>query len=127
MGERLRIVPEGISRGETRHARETAPAGAIELEVAKIHEPTRRTQVDAAFAPQAVGIVVQLATNQIRRLGRASEIRRVFVVGDAERMVPQEGADMAANAFLKLLEEPLPDTFLILTTSEPGAGKRCAP
>ena len=47
--------------------------------------------------------------------------RKVFVVGDAERMVPQEGADMAANAFLKLLEEPLPDTFLILTTSEPGA------
>ena len=47
--------------------------------------------------------------------------RKVFVVGDAERMVPQEGADMAANAFLKLLEEPLPDTVLILTTSEPGA------
>ena len=47
--------------------------------------------------------------------------RKAFVVGDAERMVPQEGADMAANAFLKLLEEPLPDTFLILTTSEPGA------
>ena len=47
--------------------------------------------------------------------------RKVFVVGDAERMVPQEGADMAANAFLKLLEEPLPDTYLILTTSEPGA------
>ena len=47
--------------------------------------------------------------------------RKVFVVGDAERMVPQEGADMAANAFLKLLEEPLADTWLILTTSEPGA------
>lgn len=47
--------------------------------------------------------------------------RKVFIVGDAERMVPQEGADMAANAFLKLLEEPLPDTVLILTTSEPGA------
>jgi DNA polymerase-3 subunit delta' len=36
-------------------------------------------------------------------------------------MVPQEGADMAANAFLKLLEEPPADTTLIITSSEPGA------
>ena len=46
--------------------------------------------------------------------------RKVFVVGDAERMVPQEGAEMAANAFLKLLEEPPADTTIILTSSEPG-------
>src|SRR5437660_1412656 len=36
-------------------------------------------------------------------------------------MVPQEGADMAANAFLKLLEEPPADTHIILTSSESGA------
>lgn len=47
--------------------------------------------------------------------------RKVFIVGDAERMVPQEGAEFAANAFLKLLEEPPADTAIILTTSEPGA------
>jgi len=47
--------------------------------------------------------------------------RKIFVAGDAERMVPQEGADQAANAFLKLLEEPPADTTLILTSSEPGA------
>ncbi len=47
--------------------------------------------------------------------------RRVFVVGDAERMVVQEGSDMAANAFLKLLEEPPPTLTLVLTSSEPGA------
>ena len=47
--------------------------------------------------------------------------RKVFVVGDAERMVAQEGAEFAANAFLKLLEEPLPDTTIVLTTCEPGA------
>lgn len=45
----------------------------------------------------------------------------VFVVGDAERMVSQEGSDQAANAFLKLLEEPPSGTTLILTSSEPGA------
>jgi DNA polymerase-3 subunit delta' len=47
--------------------------------------------------------------------------RKVYIVGDAERMVSQAGADQAANAFLKLLEEPPADTFIILTSSEPGA------
>jgi DNA polymerase-3 subunit delta' len=47
--------------------------------------------------------------------------RKVFVIGDAERMVSQEGSDQAANAFLKLLEEPLADTTIVLTSSEPGA------
>jgi DNA polymerase-3 subunit delta' len=47
--------------------------------------------------------------------------RKVIVVGDAERMVPQEGADMAANAFLKMLEEPPSDTTIVLTSSVPGA------
>jgi DNA polymerase-3 subunit delta' len=46
--------------------------------------------------------------------------RKIFIVGDAERMVPQEGAEFAANAFLKLLEEPPADTQVILTSSEPG-------
>ena len=47
--------------------------------------------------------------------------RKVFVVGDAELMVPQESSPEAANAFLKLLEEPPADTTLILTSSNPGA------
>jgi DNA polymerase-3 subunit delta' len=47
--------------------------------------------------------------------------RKVFIIGDADRMVSQEGADQAANAFLKLLEEPPADTTIILTSSEPGS------
>lgn len=47
--------------------------------------------------------------------------RKVFVVGNADRMVPQASSAEAANAFLKLLEEPPEDTTIILTTSEPGA------
>jgi len=47
--------------------------------------------------------------------------RKVFIVGDAERMTAQEGSDQAANAFLKLLEEPPEDTTILLTSSEPGA------
>ena len=47
--------------------------------------------------------------------------RKVFVIGDAERMGFQEGSEYAANAFLKLLEEPPNDTTVIITSSEPGA------
>jgi len=54
-------------------------------------------------------------------LSPAMARRKVYVIGDAERMVAQAGADQAANAFLKLLEEPPADTFIILTSSESGA------
>jgi len=47
--------------------------------------------------------------------------RKVFVIGDAERLVPQTGAEAAANALLKALEEPPADTVLILTTAAPDA------
>jgi DNA polymerase III subunit delta' len=47
--------------------------------------------------------------------------RKVMILGDADRLIAQEGSDAAANALLKLLEEPLPDTTLVLTSSEPGA------
>src|SRR5437879_3099798 len=47
--------------------------------------------------------------------------RKIMIVADAEQMVVQEGSDQAANAFLKLLEEPPAVTTIILTSSEAGA------
>ncbi|MFN2567835.1 MAG: hypothetical protein ABR499_22820 [Gemmatimonadaceae bacterium] len=70
---------------------------------------------------EAIYVAAVRALLQEAVLSPALSRRKVFVVGDAERMVPQEGADAAANAFLKLLEEPPADTTLILTSSEPGA------
>ena len=69
-----------------------------------LHLPTIRALVQqAAMAPA---------------LGR----RKVFVVGRAETLMPHEDASAeAANAFLKLLEEPPADTTIVLTSSEPGA------
>jgi DNA polymerase-3 subunit delta' len=68
------------------------------------------------------GIFLRIAQMLVQRasLSPAMAKRKVIVVGDAERMVAQASSDQAANAFLKLLEEPLPDTTVILTTSEPG-------
>lgn len=47
--------------------------------------------------------------------------RKVVVLGNAERLVVQEASQEAANALLKILEEPPADTYLMLTTSEPQA------
>ena len=44
----------------------------------------------------------------------------VFIIGDAELLVPQEASPEAANALLKLLEEPPGKARFVLTSSEPG-------
>lgn len=69
------------------------------------------------------GIYVYAARLLVHRASMTPSLarRKVFIVGDAERMVPQASSQEAANAFLKLLEEPPADTTLILTSSEPGA------
>jgi len=43
------------------------------------------------------------------------------VIAEADRMVPQSASPEAANAFLKLLEEPPDFAYLILTSSRPSA------
>jgi len=65
-------------------------------------------------------------------LGTVTNIRRaaskrpsmadgpVFIIGQAESLVPQEASPEAANALLKLLEEPPGAARFILTSSEPG-------
>lgn len=46
--------------------------------------------------------------------------RQVFIVAEAEELVPQASSPEAANALLKLLEEPPEGTFFVLTSSRPG-------
>jgi DNA polymerase-3 subunit delta' len=47
--------------------------------------------------------------------------RKVFIVGDAERLVAQRASPEAANALLRALEEPPADTVFVLTAGEPNA------
>ena len=47
--------------------------------------------------------------------------RSVFLIGDAERLVPQEGNPEGANTLLKLLEEPPPGSVIVLTARELGS------
>ena len=44
-----------------------------------------------------------------------------FIIGDAEYLVPQEASPEAANALLKLLEEPPDGSRFILTSGNPGS------
>jgi DNA polymerase-3 subunit delta' len=44
----------------------------------------------------------------------------VFIIGEAEALVPQEASPEAANALLKMLEEPPGSARFVLTTSEAG-------
>ena len=86
---------------------------AERLENGGLYEPPGG---DEALYVATVRAIVQSAV-----MSPAMGHKKVFVIGDAERMVAQEGSDQAANAFLKLLEEPPANTTLILTSSEPGA------
>ena len=47
--------------------------------------------------------------------------RKVVIVGDAERLVVQEASQEAANALLKVLEEPPADTVVLLTVADQQA------
>ncbi len=84
-----------------------------------------RAQANGLWGPSSgsEGIFVEMIRSLVKAAASAPAMarRKVMILGDADRMIAQEGSDQAANALLKLLEEPLADTTLILTTSEPGA------
>lgn len=78
-----------------------------------------------AYAPPPPEHAILIAT--IRAMSHAAALapalgsRKVFVLGDADRLVVRDDADVSAGAFLKLLEEPSKNTYIVLTSSEPGA------
>jgi len=57
----------------------------------------------------------------LRRLSLTPVVgrRKVFIVGDAERLIPQRGMEDAPNALLKALEEPPADSVIVLTAADP--------
>ena len=83
-----------------------------------------REDLHARLDPDAVTGLYVAAVENIRDQAsrRPSMARRsVFVIEDAERMVPQSASPEAANAFLKLLEEPPPFAYIVLTSGRPDA------
>ncbi len=72
---------------------------------------------------EVTGIYLTAVENIRAQASRRPAMGRVavFIVAEADRMVPQSASPEAANAFLKLLEEPPDFAYIILSTSRPFA------
>ena len=106
--------PKGASGDRLGDALEEARGARLEERRA---EPIAFTPLD-----EPTGIYLA-AVQMLRRRAYtlpAMAREQVFILGDAEAMVSQEASQEAANALLKLLEEPPTATRFILTSSEPG-------
>ena len=104
-----------VSGGQDKMADALEEARAEELEYRRAH-PLR-----ASTPSETVGIFVA-HVQTLRRLAinrPAMAKRKIFIIGDAENLVPQEASPEAANALLKVLEEPPADTTFILTAADP--------
>ena len=106
------------------------PKGASSPEKLKggLEDARRRELVERATNPlqpswntELRGIYMAVVKTLREFAGKrpATGDRQVFVVGDAEALVSQESSPEAANALLKVLEEPPAGTTLILTASQP--------
>ena len=107
--------PRGVRPGKLAEA----------LEKARYDTLTQRRErplqaASAATEPTGLYLAVAQTLRSHAHRRPAVGLRQVFVIGDAETLVPQESSQEAANALLKLLEEPPASTLLVLTSSEPG-------
>lgn len=95
------------------------------LEEARAAELESRRSGPWSSVPADEPVGIYLAHAQvIRRVASkrpAMARRKVIIIGDAEQLVPQEASPDAANALLKLLEEPPADTTVIATASDAEA------
>lgn len=106
--------PKGVSNHKLREKLEEARFEAL----GQRREGVSRGGPGDPSAAIYLAAVEEIRSRAARRPAMADHA--VYVIGDAERMVPQAASPEAANAFLKLLEEPPEDTFLLLTSSRPA-------
>ncbi len=106
--------PKRVTADRMADALEAARADAL----AEIREEPLR----ASLGDEMRGLYLGLMQSLRRRAQARPTMSalQVFVIGDAELLVPQESSPEAANSLLKLLEEPPQGTRIILTSSEPG-------
>ena len=82
----------------------------------------RRTQAALRAAPDGMASHSMATVRLLQRRAALTSVeggRRVFIIGEADRLVPQESSPEAANALLKLLEEPPAGSLFVLTTVDP--------
>jgi len=106
--------PKGVSGDRLADALERARYEELSEIRAEPLRPSWSSEVRAIY----LGAVKSIRATASKRPTMAEG--PVFIIGQAETLVPQEASQEAANALLKLLEEPPGATRLILTSSEPG-------
>ena len=89
-------------------------------------EMTARREQPLYGPPAAGGLAIHsIAAVRLllRRLALTPAMgkKKVFIIGDADRLIPQRGSEDAANALLKALEEPPQDSVIVVTVTEPSA------
>jgi len=106
--------PKGVSGDRLADALEGARSEAL----AELREQPLR----ASRADELRGLYLGLVQGLRRRAHVTPTMApvQVFIIADAEYLVPQESSPEAANALLKLLEEPPGGSRFILTSAEPG-------
>ncbi len=110
----LRKPPSKGSRERDDEALEDARTARI--------EELRAQPLQPSHSDEPLGIHLGTARNLRRRAstGPAMAARQVFLIANAEELVAQDASPEAANALLKLLEEPPGHTWFVLTSAEPG-------
>lgn len=106
--------PKGASGDRIASALETAR----HQELAEIRAESRRPSWSNEIRALYLGTVANIRSTAAKRPSMADG--PIFIVGQAELLVPQEASPEAANALLKLLEEPPGAARFVLTSSEPG-------
>jgi DNA polymerase III subunit delta' len=103
--------------------RSSDPSKAVEDAADSIAEIVSERRANALYGPLDPTASHPIAS--VRYLHQRVALRpfqgpvKVVIVGDADRLVVQEASHEAANALLKVLEEPPADTYFLLTTSSP--------
>lgn len=110
-----------VKRPPSRGSPERDDEALEEARIARLEE-VRARPLYPTFSPELRGLHLGTVRNLRRRASRrpAMGARSLFLIADAEELVAQESSPEAANALLKLLEEPPPDLWFVLTASEPG-------
>jgi len=94
------------------------------VEAALADEMTTRREQPLYEPPSGMaGHSIAAVRLLLRRLALTPALgnRKVFIIGDADRLVPQAANPEAANALLKALEEPPANTVFVLTTADGAA------
>lgn len=110
-----------VKRPPTRGSRARDDEALEDARGARIAE-LRERPLQPTWSDEPQGLHLGTVRNLRRRVssGPSMGSRQVFIIARAEELVAQESSPAAANALLKVLEEPPAGTWFLLTSNEPG-------